>query len=274
MSSLLEPPAERDMPRGRSTRMRAHLLASIQRPPSRSGVGRRRVAMVIVMAAATAVAGVAASTWTFQDDGEVEALAMSTAELSPPLREVTRQCLEWNARQRADGAAGVPAVRAGDLAMAARRDRRAVTMFLTPTGYFSCDVHGKGGGGAGGEDWPSRDWVPGPVQMVSNASTELDSGHVMAAGRVSNRVHRLVLDHGNGLTTTARIERGVFGLISRGVVTKEAEMVSYQVDGSEIGRRPLFQPLDHYDHCYVDPSGNVLYGDPGPNCLPAEPWAR
>lgn len=271
MNTVLEPPAERDMPLGRSTRMRVHLLASIRRPTGRSSVGRRRV--VMVMAAVAAVAGVAVSTLTPPDNSGVEALAMSAAELSPPLRDVTRQCLEWNARMHGDHGDTVPAVRDGDLAMVARRDGRAVAMFVNPTGYFSCDIDENSSGG-GGEAWPLRDWMPGPVQILSNSSTGQDSGHVMTAGRVSNRVQRLVLDHGNGLTTTARLERGVFGLISQGVVTEEAELVSYQEDGSEIGRRRLFQPFSQHDNCYVDPSGKVVYGEPGPSCLPSEPWAK
>ncbi|MEU7906609.1 hypothetical protein [Actinoplanes sp. NPDC049118] len=129
-------------------------------------------------------------------------------------------------------------------------------------------------GGTSGECWRSRDWMPGPVQVVSLSSTEVDGGEVIVAGRVSDRVQRLVLDHGNGRTTTARVERGVFGLISGGSVTKNAELVSIGEGGGGIGRRRLLRSFDRVDRCYADPSGEVVYGEAGSQCLPAEPWTR
>ena len=274
MNDVLEPPAERDMPAHRSTRMRAYLLGSLHRPTGRSA-GRR---LVMAMAGLVVIGGLAVSVLPERDDAAVEALAMSSAELSPRLRDVTRQCLEWNARQ-ADASSGVPAVRSADLAMAARRDHRAVTMFLTPTGYFTCDLwtkadDGGSSGSAGGEQWQVRDWMPGPVQRLSLSSSEIDSGDVIVAGRVSDRVQRLVLDHGNGHSTTARIERGVFGLVSKGPVTKAAELVAYAASGEEAGRRRLFPPVGGREQCYVDPSGKVVYGDSDPPCRLAEPWTR
>jgi hypothetical protein len=275
MNDVLEPPAERDMPAHRSARMRARLLGSLHRPTARRG--RRR--LVMAMAGLVAIAGLAVPVLPERDDAAVEALAMSSAELSPRLRDVTRQCLEWNARQQVDGSSGVPVVRSADLAMAARRDHRAVTVFLTPTGYFACDLWtaadgGEDSGSAGGEQWQVRDWMPGPVQRLSLTSSEIDSGDVIVAGRVSNRVQRLVLEHGNGRRTTARIERGVFGLISQGPVTKKAELIAYAKSGEEVGRRPLFPPVSEREQCYVDPSGKVVYGDSDPPCRLAEPWTR
>ncbi|MCA2218544.1 hypothetical protein [Jidongwangia harbinensis] len=163
--------------------------------------------------------------------------------------------------------------------MAARRDHRAVAVFLTPIGYFTCDLSGtpdgvESSGSAGGERWLSRDWMPGPVQRLSASSTEIDGGEVIVAGRVSDRVRRLVLDHGNGHTTVARLERGVFGLISDGEVAETAELVAYTADGGEAGRRRLFPPTGADRRCYVDPSGTVVHGDPDPPCRPAEPWTR
>lgn len=59
-------------------------------------------------------------------------------------------------------------------------------------------------------------------------------------------------------------------------------LVGYDADGNEVARARLFPPTarsgsggpDQYDRCYVDPSGNVVHGDPGPNCLPAHPWTH
>jgi hypothetical protein len=128
-------------------------------------------------------------------------------------------------------------------------------------------------GGVGSEAWPHRDWLPGPVQRLSVSSTELDSGAVSVLGRVSARVHRLVLEHGNGATTTARLAGGAFGLLSRADdVRPGAELVSYDAQGREIDRQPLFTPLDTFPHCYTDPAGQVIYGTPGPGCRPADPW--
>jgi hypothetical protein len=57
-------------------------------------------------------------------------------------------------------------------------------------------------------------------------------------------------------------------------VNQKAELVSYDTAGREIDRRPLFPPPGWFDRCYVDPSGKVVYGKPGPNCRPADPWTR
>jgi hypothetical protein len=103
----------------------------------------------------------------------------------------------------------------------------------------------------------------------------MDGGSVSVLGRVSARVDRLVLEHGNGRTTTARLRDGAFGIISRtDDVRKDAELVSYDRAGREIDRRLLFQFSEEYDHCYTDPDGTVIYGEPGPDCRPADPWDR
>ncbi|PZF91250.1 hypothetical protein C1I99_23630 [Micromonospora deserti] len=44
--------------------------------------------------------------------------------------------------------------------------------------------------------------------------------------------------------------------------------------GVEIDRRPLFQAEDQLDHCYITPSGSLIYGKPPANCQPAEAWKR
>lgn len=53
-----------------------------------------------------------------------------------------------------------------------------------------------------------------------------------------------------------------------------AQLVSYDDQGMEIDRRPLFQAEDQLDHCYATPSGTLIYGKPATNCLPTEAWQR
>ncbi|GGO06508.1 hypothetical protein [Micromonospora parathelypteridis] len=115
----------------------------------------------------------------------------------------------------------------------------------------------------------------GPIQRLLLVSTEADGGDVAVTGRVSARVQRLVLEHGDGQTTTARMVNGVFGLITEDANTNEdAELVSYDTTGAEIDRRLLFRPSDQFDHCYEDSAGTLVYGEPGAACRPAERWGH
>lgn len=269
MTDLLDPPAERDLPPARSAWMRADLVTAMSRPPARSV--RRRLAM-----AATAVVAIGGSlllAMPGDQDGE-QLLAMGPGELSPTVRPTVQQCLEWNAQHER-----VP-VSLPDLAVAAHRDHRTVALFLTDSGYLACDVSappGKEptGGTATAREWPYGDLLPGPVDRLLLSSSDKDGGEVSVGGRVSARVDRLVLEHGNGHATAARLADGVFGLLSEGAdVEPDAELVSYDASGREIDRRPLFQRTDQLDRCYTDPSGEVIYGRPGPDCRPAEHWTR
>lgn len=293
MNDILQPPAERDLPSDRGERMRASVLAALHEPePRHSG---RRVA-VLAAVVATVAAGVGGATlWPFgENGGGSQALAMSAAELSPSLRGAAEQCLAWNREQRAQNAVGPihppPEVTLDNLAVATQHGHDSVMVFLTDAGYFTCDVITESGKETtGSTDWDRvgwedrRNWLPGPVQRLSLSASEVDSGDVMVAGRVSARVRRLVLEHGDGRTTTARLKDGVFGLVSTGAVRADARLVSYDADGNELGRLPMFDKGDQ-DGCYVDPAGKVLYQpqhaknepssvDPA-SCAPAEPWGH
>ncbi|MGW0505508.1 hypothetical protein [Micromonospora sp. NPDC003241] len=267
MKDVLDAPVERDLPPGSAARMRADLMRSIHRPRPRARV---RLGIAAVAAAAAVAVGVNVA----PNGDDVRYLAMGPDELSPTLRQAMEQCLSWNAQRER-----FP-VSMDQLAVAAEQDDRAVALFLTETGYFTCDVStspgGEVSGGYGGErDWRLRAWLPGPVQRFLLTSTEVAGGDVAVTGRVSARVHRLVLDHGDGHTTVARLSDGVFGLLTEGGrVRKDAELVSYDAGGAEIDRRLLFRPSDEFDHCYADSSGNVVYGEPGSDCRPAERWGR
>lgn len=272
MTDLLDPPAERDIPHGTALRVRAEVLGSIGRPRARTaGTVRLRIALVatvlMVSAAAFALNGTTGT-------GSVQLLAMGPGELSPTLRQAAQQCLTWTTLNQTR----VP-VSLDDLVMAAERDHRAALLFVTDLGHVACDVDRPAGaepsGGLNVDRWTQRDWLPGPVQRLLLSSTEADGGDVTVSGRVSERVRRLVLEHGDGETTTARLTGGAFGILTENAwVNVGAELVSYDAAGTEIDRRRLFQPSNEFDHCYVDPTGSIVYGEPGDECRPAERWGR
>jgi hypothetical protein len=272
MNDILNPPSERDLPPGRSERMRADLLTVIGGPRPRAG--RRLVlvaATVAVVAAGSAVSGLLRDRAV---DGPSRVLAMSVSEMTPELRNAATYCLD-----HATGAKAKPAMT--DLAVAAQRDHRAAVMFLSEAGYLACDVTMEPGkeisSGISESDWRSGEWMPGAVERALLTSTEADGGDVTVLGRVSNRVARLVLEHGDGKNTTnARITDGAFGLMTDGgSVNDRALLIAYDAGGAEIGRRPLFKPLDRDGRCFTDPSGKQVYGkDKTKQCLPAQRWDR
>lgn len=278
MKTILDPPAERDLPPGRAERMRADLVASVslaggrrELPGSdRPGAGFRRPALVVA-AAALVAAGLAVLPTARDDNGAQAVLAMGADELSPTLRRATNWCLERN-----DETHRIP-LTVDDLAVAAQRSHKSVMLFLTDSAYFECSVDLTPGreltGAVGSEpDWRARDWLPGLVQRMLLTSTEVNSGEVAVGGRVSVRVQRLVLEHGDGRQTRARLTNGAFGLVSSGDVTNRAELVGYDREGREIVRQLLFPPYEEQDRCYTAPDGAVVYGRAGQDCRPAEPW--
>ena len=267
MSDLLRPPADRDLPPGRAERMRHDLLRATRARPR---LPRRRL-MAAVATALTLIA-TGAVIHQVRDQPGTQVLAMGSGELDGTLRRVADQCLRWvdDPRSAEDR---VP-VTLADLAVSVRQDDRAAVLFLGDAGYVACDFDLGGresSGSYGREAWQHRDWLPGPVQRLSLSSSDMDGGAVWALGRVGARVHRLVLEHGNGRTTVARLRDGAFGIVTRtSDVRPGAELVSYDSAGREIDRRPLFRPSDELPHCYTDPAGAVIYGTPGGKCLPAE----
>ena len=168
-----------------------------------------------------------------------------------------------------------------DLAVAIGRGDRALVLFMNDVGYATCDVEWVGtareSGGGATDPWPHGEWLPGPVQRLLLTSTDHDGGDVIASGRVSRRVHRLVLDHGDGHTTPARLSGGAFGLMTSDARLRAgndpAELVSYDAEGTEIDRRPLFQAEDELvEHCFAGPDGKRIIGTPTSGCRPAEKW--
>jgi hypothetical protein len=274
MNDLVTPPAERDLPPGRAARMRRELLAATRGPARHTPRWRP---MIAAAAALTLIAGLATTLEVRRERG-VQVLAMSPGELDPSLREATDQCLRYLDPKRYNPefpADFIPVSRA-DVTIAARQGDRYAVLFLNKVGYFGCDLTMTDGqevsGGMSTEAWPHREWLPGPVQRLSLSSSQSWGGAVTVLGRVSARVKRLVLEHGNGHTTTARLAKGAFGLITRtDDVRRDAELVSYDAAGREIDRRPLFTTGEN-DRCYTDPEGKVIYGVAGRDCRPADPW--
>ncbi|MEV6811905.1 hypothetical protein [Micromonospora sp. NPDC051296] len=236
------------------------------------------MAALVVLVAAS---GVAAAVWNRPAGQDVQVLAMGPGELSPTLRAAAEQCLRWYAHDEAAGRAEGE-LSLADLAVATERGDRALVLFMNDVGYATCDLRSAGpsrepSGGVATDPWPHGSWLPGPVQRLLLTSTEAGGGEVSVSGRVSGRVARLVLDHGDGRTTVARLSGGAFGLMTTGARLKiddGPELVSYDDRGVEIDRRPLFQAEDQLAHCYTTPTGKPVYGKPAADCLPAEVWQR
>ncbi|RQW99372.1 hypothetical protein [Micromonospora inaquosa] len=281
MNDILDLPAERDLPPKAAHAMRARILGSVRPRPARTPRLRAAVAGVVLLAVAS---GVAAAVWQRPDRSPVQVLAMGPSELSPTLRDAAERCLQWNSPQRQTrqnpSEQPVP-VSPADLAVAIERDDRTLVLFMNHAGYATCDAEAAGTdqetGGHASEPWRHGDWLPGPVQRLLLTSTEHDGGDVNVSGRVSGRVDRLVLDHGDGRSTTARLSGGAFGLMTSDARLKadnDPELVSYDARGAEIDRRLLFQAEDQLEHCYASPDGKRIYGKPTSGCLPAEKWGR
>ncbi|MEU1885495.1 hypothetical protein [Micromonospora sp. WMMD987] len=281
MNDILDLPVERDLPPEAARAMRARILGFASPPPPRTP--RLRIAMAAAVLLAVA-SGAVSVVWDRPERSTVQVLAMGVGELSPTLQDAAERCLQWNSPQRqtrqAPGERPVP-VSLADLAVATERGDRALVLFMNDVGYATCDVEWVGtpreSGGGATEPWPHGAWLPGPVQRLLLTSTEFDGGDVSVSGRVSSRVHRLVLDHGDGHTTTARLSEGAFGLMtsdSRLEVDNDPELVSYDAHGTDIDRRPLFQAEDQHEHCYTGPDGKRIYGKPTSGCRPAEKWGR
>jgi hypothetical protein len=267
MNELPTLPTERDLPAARGARMRADLVTAMSRPRARLRSTRLRLAITGAVAAAVAVGGVLLAMPDNRDDGEY-VVAMGPDEMSPTLYRAAEQCLAWNRTYP---------VSMADLAVATQQGYRAEVLFLSESGYLECDVtlepgEEVNGGSSGVFEWPHGDLILGPVEMLGMGMTD-DPGEVAIAGRASERVHRVELEHGDGHTTTARLEGGVFALISDGDVRLDAELVGYDAAGREIYRwAPLAE--DNPERCYTDESGTVISGEPGPDCQPAEHWTR
>ncbi|MFG1885958.1 hypothetical protein [Micromonospora sp. NPDC049102] len=281
MNNILDLPVERDLPPKAAHAMRARILGSVRPRPARPPRLRVAVAGVALLVVAS---GVAAVVWQRPVRAPVQVLAMGSGELSPALRDAAQRCLQWNSphrQTRQDESERPVPVSLADLAVAIERGDRTLVLFMNDVGYATCDAESAGtdqeSGGHASEPWRHGYWLPGPVQRLLLTSTEHDGGDVNVSGRISGRVDRLVLDHGDGRSTTARLSAGAFGLMTSDARLKagnDPELVSYDAHGTEIDRRPLFQAEDQLERCYTGPDGKRIYGNPTSDCRPAEKWGR
>lgn len=277
----LEPPADRDLPPASSARIRATLLR-------RTRVPRHRVrrGLLVTAAASLAVAAVIAAAHPQQLP---TTLALGPGELSATLEDVVEHCVDERDDQAGRMAsAGLPAVAAGDVALAAESKGQAMALFVNDRGFFACTLNQivrpiigvriKAGGGATGGPWEgTRHWLPGPVQvLMSGTSVMRGPAEISLVGRVSSRVTRLVAEDGTH-TVAAHVANGMFGLLATAdEVAYEGNLVAYDAAGEVIYKRPLSIATEP-DRCWTGPTGQVLYpageqkGSAG-KCLPAEPW--
>lgn len=271
---IVELPESRDLPAGRQARMRAGLLAAID-APRRKGRHRR----VVRFAAATAVAAGAIAVVPVllpgSASGPTAALAYSGGDIAPAIQRAADQCLDDN---RGYSEPGVDI--SGDLRLAnlLGRDGNIVVVFTTAGGALYCFNEST----VGGRSMTPRafsNWMPGAVEIgaATSAVAEGTSDYFATAGRVSRRVTRLVLDHGNGRHTDANLAGGTFVVIAAGDVdVAKTVLVAYDSAGTEIGRREGWSRRglsEQSADCYVDPTGAVVWGStPGPTCQAAEVW--
>lgn len=301
MIADLEPPAERDLPSIRAARMRARLRAEMRGPAS---ARRPRTARLALAGVVTAAVAAAVATPLLLPEEQPTTVAMGPGELSPSLVVAVEDCLYgYPDRPMFEHGPRFP-VTAADMAVAVEHDGRSTAVFLTREGYLACQHSAAGvlsgsepSGGLSIQTWDgTRDWLPGPVQILQRSSEEADGGWVTAAGRISARVDRLVVDHGDGTITEARLSGGTFGVLTTTEVKPDAALAAYAVDGTEIWRQPFFRPSPSRYQCYADPSGKIVYpalglgnsdkdsgqavtgSEPGQaapadrSCLPAESW--
>jgi hypothetical protein len=288
MITDLAPPAERDLPAGRASGIKARLRAEMRGPV------RRPRARFALAGAVTAAVAAAVTVPMLLPEQTPTTIAMGPGELSPSLSAAVDDCLYgYPDKEMFQHGPRFP-VTPADVAVAVEHDGDATAVFLTDRGYVACQYTAPGplpgsepSGGFSIEEWKgTHDWLPGPVQILLRASSEAEGGWVTAAGRISARVTRVAVEHGDE-AVEARISGGTFGLLSTSDVGADAALVAYTADGTEIWRQPFFQPTRTRYQCYADPEDTVVYpaldrkingksgiAQPADSCLPAEPWRR
>jgi hypothetical protein len=293
---------ERDLAADRHAHLRRRVLAGIAEPTDGPrAVGRSR--SVRVAAAGLAMAAAGAIVWAGSNvlsdssrPGEVYALGDSV--LSPSTRATGRQCLEF---ARFDDGHGALATWPADsppmlLNYVEQPGRGAIVVYQAHLRLVYCSIgpavkigpeprefttDGSGSAGVGALD--ATRWLPGPISMESAGSTDVEGGYLHVAGRVSERVARVVLDDGAGHQRSARLAEGTFVVFSDGRTVPGAVLISYDASGAEIDRRPASQ--QPASRCYIDPAGKLVnptshhefelaYRTNGGRCEPGEPWSR
>ncbi|MET7951633.1 hypothetical protein [Micromonospora sp. NPDC005324] len=285
LSSLLSEPVQRDLPDGRRSVLREYLMHEIttmkaaegdtaDTGPARVTARHRTRRWALAGAFAAVVAGAAiAGPALLSNDGDSpgDVLAFGTAAVSPRLQQAIDTC-----RERVSQVAGTGVEL--KLANSGEAGDYAVAVFLTDTRMLVCDAGPNGGGGQYGP-YKQATWLPGPISVESFSTND---GDVLTAGRISDRVDRVELDHGDGTRTRARLNDGTFAVATHNAGIKEgaATLITYDKQGKVIDRRsPEFlantlttKDKKYAETCWTDPTGKAVYGTPGNDCKPAEPW--
>lgn len=301
MNSIHQLPPERDLPADRRARMRTHLLLAIaqssaRRPNVARGLAVRVATVGLVLAAGAAATWVGTSSLGGSSQ-QSQVYALGDGVLSPPIRNAGRECLKYASYDKGSSPmvtwpANSPPILLNHIE---QPGRGAIIVYQAQSKLIYCNIgpavkdgpeprdfttDGSGAAGIGVLD--STPWLPGPISLEHAWSTDLDGGYLDVAGRVSDRVARVILDDDAGHQSTARLVKGTFVVFSDGRIAPGAGMlISYDTSGKEIDRRQaLSQPADR---CYTDPAGNLVnpissqefelaYKANAAHCRPAVRW--
>ncbi|GAA0950476.1 hypothetical protein GCM10009558_066700 [Virgisporangium aurantiacum] len=207
--------------------------------------------------------------------GPAAALAYAGGAIAPEIQRAADQCIEDN-RVHTDLEPALP----DDLRLAnlVSRNGNVAVVFTTEGGALYC-FNEPGNGSRSMTRRVVSNWMPGAIEIGGATSMEAHgtSDYFATAGRVSSRVARVVLDHGNGRQTAANVADGTFVVIADGdVEVDETVLVAYDSAGTEIARSQGWSRRglsEQSADCYVDPTGAVVWGStPGTVCRDAEAW--
>lgn len=295
MTYLDQLPPERDLPAARQARMRHRILDGLS-GPGRS-VRRRRMLAVLGAGLATAACATAVVVWTGGPGGgerpEIQVVALGTGVLSPTVRRTGDLCLTntWQQLNDPDHPSEYtfrwPEGARPSLVNYAEREDWAITVYRLDRTMIWCSMTPTI---PPSDEWssslsygPAPSWLPGAVSSASSGHSDADGGQSHVAGYVSRRVAKVVLDDGQGHRSTARLAEGTFAVLSDGALAPgKGQLISYDEQGREIDRRPVFDLGPVGTSCWIDPAGKVVvYGmdrknapTPSPaGCGKAEPWA-
>ena len=258
-------PIERDLPPGVQAKLRDHVNDAIGPNANRSQLWMRVAAPVTL---SLAVAAAVAVPMLSRTPGNTVTEAFGQGGVSARLERVIKQC-EKDAYGKRVG------ITPGSLRLVNRGEAGdyAIAVFLAgQERMVVCDGSTNSGGGSYGP-FVQAQWLPGPISVESASATELKDGDMFVAGRVSERVARVELDHGNGNKTVARLAEGTFAVATSEahLDVDQAKLISYDQSGAVIDSRSP-NLLDAGGKCYVDATNTVVYGKNGPDCAQAEPW--